>query len=903
MPEWKPEILRRLASLNLAPAREAEIAEELAQHLEDRYQELLASGKTDDQAFRTTIEELKSNDLLARSLKSVEKEKYREPILSGEATRSFFAGVVQDVRYGLRMLRKNSGFAATAILTLALGIGATTAIFSVVDGVMLKPLPFPTADRLVRIGSVFVANGRGGVASYPDFLDWRARNHVFDGMAVSRTNDFTLIGPREPLHLQGAVASAQLFSLLGAAPALGRSFLPKEDQPAAANGTDPVILSYGLWQREFGSDASVLGRAIQIGDQPFTVVGVMPQGFQFPIQADPVELWTTIGVDAAGGANAMTAQRGAHYLDVDGLLKPGVTLEQAQAEMATIASVLNKEHPENKPRTVRIMPELRGLIGPLRTPLLVLLGAVGFVLLIVCVNVANLLLARATARHKEMAVRAVLGATRRRTVCQLLTESVSLGLLGGGLGLALALASLRLLLRLIPVDVPRLNAVGLDARLLTFSILISLLAGMLFGLAPAMRASKVSLTESLKESGQGSKGKERSRLRDALVVSEVTLAVVLLVGAGLLIQSFLHLTRVDPGFDPHHVLTFQLDSPAGMQDSRGPAFFREVVTRLSAVPGVSSASAVASLPLTGDNIASSIEIEGEPTPMGSRPTADFNAVEPNYFRTLRIALVAGRDFTERDDSKSTPVVIVNRTLARRFFPNQNPIGKHVRPGIGNGYGPGESPMREIVGVIGDVKQSGLDTEAAPEVYAPLAQSPFGTMLIVVRTANDPRSIVGAARREVTSLDKNAPIYHVETLDQYFAESVAEPRFLTLLLSGFAGLALLLASLGIYGVISYIVAQSTREIGIRMALGAEAGEVVFAVLRRGLLLAVVGATIGLAGAFGLVHLLPGLLYGVRATDPMTLAAAPLVLLMVAAIASYIPARRAARVDPMVALRYE
>jgi putative ABC transport system permease protein len=816
----------------------------------------------------------------------------------------WFEQLMQDVRYALRTLRKNPGFAGTAILTLALGIGATTAIFSVVDSVMLKPLPFPTADRLVRIGSVFVANGHGGVASYPDFLDWRARNHVFEGMAVSRTNDFTLIGPREPLHLQGAVVSAQLFSLLGVTPALGRSFLPEEDNPAAANGTDPVILSYGLWQREFGSDASVLGRTIRIGDQPFTVIGVMPQAFQFPIQADPIELWTTIGVDAAGGANAMTAQRGAHYLDVDGLLKPGITLEQAQAEMATIALTLNKEHPENKPRTVRIVPELRGLIGALRTPLLVLLGAVGFVLLIVCLNVANLLLALATGRHKEMAVRAVLGASRRRTISQLLTESVSLGLLGGGLGLALALASLRLLVRLIPMDVPRLTAVGLDARLLTFSILLSLLAGMLFGLAPAMQASRISLTDSLKESGHGpGEGKERSRLRDALVVCEVSLAVVLLVGAGLLIQSFLHLTRVDPGFDPHHVLTFQLDSPAGLQDSRGPAFFREVVTRLRALPGVSSASAVASLPLTGDNIASSIEIEGEPTPMGSRPTADFNAVEPNYFRALGTALLAGRDFTERDDSKSTPVVIVNRTLARRFFPNQNPLGKHVRTGIGNGYGPGESPMREIVGVINDVKQSGLGADAAPEVYAPLAQSPFGTMLIVVRTANDPRSIVDAARLQVASLDKNTPIYHVETLDQYFAQSVSEPRFITLLLSGFAGLALLLASLGIYGVISYIVVQRTREIGIRMALGAEAGEVVLSVLRRGLLLAAIGATIGLAGAFGLVHLLPGLLYGVRATDPMTLAAAPLVLLMVAAIASYIPARRAARVDPMIALRYE
>jgi putative ABC transport system permease protein len=743
------------------------------------------------------------------------------------------------------------------------------------------------------------------VASYPDFLDWRARNHVFDGMAVFRTNDFTLMGPHDPLHLQGAVVSAQLFSQLGVTPAVGRSFLPAEDNPAATSGTDPVILSYGLWQREFGADAWVVGRTLQLGGQPFTVIGVMPQGFQFPVQAEPIELWTTMAVDAAGGVNTMTTQRGAHYLDVVALLKPGVTLPQAEAEMATITSALNKEHPENKPRTARIVPELRRLVGDLRTPLLVLLGAVGCVLLIVCANVANLLLARASGRHKEMAIRAALGASRRRATCQLLTESIALGLVGGGLGLVLALWSLKFLVQLIPAAVPRLDAIGLDTHLLTFAFLISLMAGILFGLAPALRASKMSFTESLKESGRGSGsgGKERSRLRDALVVSEVALAVVLLAGAGLLIQSFLHLTRVDPGFDPHHVLTFQLDSPAGRQGSQLPAFFREIVERVSGLPGVTSASAVASLPLTGDNIGSSIEIEGQPTPIGSRPSADFNAVEPDYFRTVGVALVEGRDFTMHDDSNSTPVVIVNRTLARRFFPNQDPIGKHVRPGIGNGYSPGEPPMREIVGVIEDVKQSGLGTEAAPEVYAPLAQSPFGTMFVVARAANDPRSLVEAARRQVASVDKRVPIYHVMTLDQYFAQSVAGPRFNTLLLSGFAGLAVLLACLGVYGVMSYIVLQRTHEIGVRMALGAETGRVLRWVLGRGFLLSSLGVTIGLVVSFGFAHLLSGLLYGVRATDPVIFAIAPLTLLGVASLASYIPARRAARVDPVIALRYE
>ncbi len=869
-----------------------DLDKEIRSYLDLVAEEKARSGMDRDEALRQARRELGGVEQLKENVRDVRV---------GAATDN----LVQDLRYGLRVLRRNPGFATTAILSLALGIGATTAIFSVVDAVVFKPLPFPTADRLVRIRSVIAATGHGGVASYPDFLDWRAQNHVFDGMGVFETEDFTFIGPREPLHLQGAVVSAQLFSLLGVTPAFGRSFLPRDDTPASANGTDPVVLSYGLWQREFGSDASVLGRIIQLGDRPFTVIGVMPPAFQFPIQAEPIELWTTIAADAGGGANAITDQRGAHYLDVLGLLKPGIELSQAQAEMVTIASAMNKQHPENKPRSVRIVPEVQGLIGPIRTPLLVLLGAVSCVLLIVCVNVANLLLARATGRHKEMAVRTALGASRRRATCQLLTESVTLGLLGGGLGLALALESVRLLVRLLPAEIPRLHGVGLDARLLSFAFLISLLAGILFGLAPALQVSRISLTESLKGSRQSSssEGKGHNRLRGALVVSEIALAVVLLLGAGLLIQSFLHLTRVDPGFDPHHVLTFQLDSPAGKTALTPPAFFREVVARISAIPGVRSASAAASLPLMGDNITSSLEVEGQPTPMGSRPSADFNAVEPNYFRTVGIALIEGRDFTERDDSKSTAVVIVNRTLARRFFPNQDPIGKHIRPGIGNGYGPGEPPMREIVGLIADVKQSGLDAEAAPEAYAPLAQSPFLSMFIAVRTANDPRSTLKAAHRQVASLDKNEPIYHVETLDQYLAQSVLLPRLVTLLLSGFASLALLLACLGVYGVISYIVVQRTRELGIRMALGAEKGDVLRMIIGEGLKPALAGVAIGIAGTLKLTRLLSSLLYGVKPTDPLTFAAVSLILIGVALLACYIPARRAAKVDPMFSLRHE
>jgi len=888
--DWIRMLLSRCAALFRRRKLDADLDEELRAHIELAIHENLRAGMSREEA-RTAA--LRAFGGLTQT-----REDYR--MQRGLPFAEVFA---QDLRFALRQLRKSPGFTFVALLTLALGTGATTALFSVVDAVMLKPLPFPSAARLVRVESVIAATGRGGVASYLDFVDLRARNHVTEGMAAFRIEDFTLVGPREPEHLQGAVVSAQLFSLLGVTPALGRSFLDQEDKPGATNGTDALILSYGLWQREFSSDASVLGRVLQLGDRRFSVVGVMPRQFQFPIQAEPIDLWTTIAYDARGGANAMTVQRGAHYLDVVALLKPGVTVPQAQAELATIASSLNKEHPENKPRTTRIVPELQLLTGDLRTPMFVLLGAVSCVLLMVCANIANLLLARATGRRKEMAVRIALGASRRRVTCQMLVESLLLGMLGGCLGLGLALLSFRFMVRTMPADIPRLDTIGLDARLLGFALLVSLLTGLLFGLAPALQASKVSLTESLKKTGRSSGGEDKARLHSTLVVSEIALAVVLLLGAGLLLQSFLRLKRVDPGFDPHHVLTFQLDAPGGTGGAQLAGFFREAVARIGAVPGASAASAAASLPLTGDNIASSFEIEGQPTPMSSRPSADFNAVEPNYFHTLGTALISGRDFTPQDDSRSTPVVIVNRTLAHGFFPNQNPIGLHVRPGIGNGYGPGELPMREIVGVIEDIKQSRPDAAAAPEIYAPLAQSPFDTMFIVARTANDPASIAGAARQQVASLNKNLAIYHVKTLDEYFADSVAEPRFNSLLLSVFAALAVLLACLGVYGVVSYAVVQRTHEIGIRMALGAGGGNVTRSVLYRGMLLALIGVAIGLAGSFALVHLLNSMLFGVRATDPMTFGVATLTLLCVAALASYIPARRAARVNPMAALRSE
>jgi predicted permease len=889
---WLLAIPMRLRSLFRRNRVDDELDAELRYHLDRTTEENIAKGMTPEEARRLALLEMRGIERAKEECRDARRVTWLQDL-------------AQDLRYALRILRKNPAFAATAVLTLALGIGATIAIFSVVDTVVLKPLPFLTADRLVRVESVFVSTRRGsGIASYPDFVDWRARNRSFDGMAVFDTRDFTLVGSREPLHLQGAVVSAQLFSLLGVKPAFGRAFLPQEDSPSATNGTDPVILSHGLWVREFSSDPSVLGRIIQLNGQPFTIVGVMPNSFQFPIQAQPAELWTTIAVDAHGGAGAMAAQRGAHYLKVMGLLKQGITQRQAEADVVTIASALNKEHPENKPRTVLIVPEVQAIVGPVRVPLLVLLGGVACVLLIACANVANLLLARAAARHGEMAVRAALGASRRRSLRQLLTESAALGIIGGGAGLGMALGSLKFLTSLIPAEMPRANNIHLDFGLLSFALLVSLAAGLLFGLAPALRLARAGLTPALKKSEGNFESKRQAGIRDALVVSEVALAAILLPVAVLLAHSFLLLTRVNPGFDPNDVLTLQLDSPSAKQGAQVSAFFREVVKRLDAVPGVVSTSAVASLPLTGDNIASSIEIEGQSTPMASRPTADFNAVEPNYFETLHVPLLAGRDFTEQDDSASTPVVIINRALAERFFPNQNPIGKHVRPGIGNGNTPGqEPPMREIVGVIGDVKESGLETQAAPEVYAPLAQSPFGTMFIVARTALDPRGVVAAAREQVRSIDKNTPIYHVRSLNQYFGESLSLARLIALLLGSFALLSVTLACIGVYGVVSYIVARLTREIGIRIALGAGRREILRWVLLQGFFPAFLGGAIGLPLSFGLARLLSSLLYGVSPADPVTFVFAPLILLGIATFASLIPARRAMRVDPVAALRYE
>ena len=811
--------------------------------------------------------------------------------------------LIQDIRYGLRMLLKSPGVSIVATIALALGIGANTAIFSVVNAVLLRPLPFPDSDRLMSVWETDYQRGQTrGSSSYLNFVDWRDQNHVFEHMSSFHDSDFIMTGRGEPARLQGAVVNANLFTLLGVAPVLGRGFLPDEDKPNE-NGR-VVVLGQSLFQKRFNSDASIVNQPVTLDGKSYTVIGVMPGSFEFPIQNEPVDLWTTVAVDASG-ESPITNQRGAHYMQVIARLKPNVTKEQAQAEMTTIAARLEKQYPDtNSRKGIMVEPTLNGLVGDVRPALLILLGAVGCVLLIACANVANLLLARAMVRHKEMAIRSALGASRSRVLRQLLTESVLLALAGGSLGLVLAVWWSDVLIALGKSDIPRAMQVGLDWRVLGFTLALSLLTGIVFGLVPALHSSKPQLTESLKEGGRGSsEGARRNRVRNTLVVTELAIAVVLLVGAGLLIQSLWRLRQVSPGFNAQNVLTFSLAVPeVKYPTEKQSQFFSDLTTRISSLPGVQSSSCILPLPLSGDRFSLSFEQEGKPIAKGDQPSADFFNIGIGYFRAMGIPLLKGRDFDDRDRHKSTQVIIVSDTFARRFFPDEDPIGKHIKPGIST-FDNEKPSMREIVGVVGDVRNRSLSTEPRPAFYVPQTQTPFSQMTVVVRTIGDPHSLMTAINKEVASSDPDLPVFSVKTLEEYMSASVAAPRFNTTLLTLFASVALILTIVGLYGVMSYSVAQRTNEIGIRMALGAQTRDVLRLIVGQGFKLVLIGLAIGLVGALALSRLLASLLFGVGAKDPLTFAAVAVVLGTIGVLACYLPARRAARVDPLVALRYE
>ncbi|MCI0489449.1 MAG: ABC transporter permease [Blastocatellia bacterium] len=803
----------------------------------------------------------------------------------------------QDLRYAIRILIKKPGFVLVAVFTLALGIGANTAIFSVVNAVLFRPLPYTEPDRLV-----VALHGGTSPVSPADFNDWREQNQVFEEMAAAEMWGPNLTGREQPEQLQAVRATDNLFTMLGVQPRLGRAFLPGDDDLQAA---PVVVLSHRLWQRRFGGDPGIIGQTLTLDGVSYTVVGVMPEGFEFPLfWATKAEMWAPLPL-----GNRLNS-RGGRSLRVFARLKPGVSRETAQVEMDAIAQRIAQAYPESHTENgVRVVPLHQKIVGDARPALLVLLGAVAFVLAVACANVANLMLVRAGARRREIAVRLALGAARFRLVRQLLTEGLLLSLLGGGAGLLLALWGVRSFVAGMPEDIlPRQQVIGIDGGVLWFTLLLSLITGVLFSLVPALKASKPDLNETLKESSRQSQS--GGGLRSLLVIAEIALALVLLTGAGLMIRSFAGLRAIDPGFDAENLLTMKV-SVAGTNHSPGPrreAFFRRLIERIESLPGVRSASAINHLPLAGDRWGRSFSMEGQPpTTPAARPRAAYRVAQPGYFRTMGIAL-RGRDFDERDDLNAPGAVIVNEALALRYWPGEEAIGKRIKIGALES----DDPWLSVVGVARDVKQEEWSQEAESEIYLPYRQEAsyltnpaphFSYLTLVVRTASDATSLAPSVRREVWAIEKDAPISSIATMEDVIAEQLWQARFSMLLLGLFAGVSMMLAGIGIYGVMSYSVAQRTHEIGIRMALGAGRSDILRMVIKQGITLAIAGVLIGLAAAFALTRVMEGLLYGVSATDPMTFSSIALLLVTVAIAACIIPARRAMRVDPMVALRYE
>jgi putative ABC transport system permease protein len=774
-------------------------------------------------------------------------------------------------------------------------------VFSVVNAVILRPLPFPEPQRLVAVEGLDRRSGhRPSNLSYPNFFDCRRYNQVFEYITSFRGSSFSLSGAGIPVHLSGAIVSADLFSLLRIQPALGRGFLPEEEKA----GHRVVVLSHELWRAEFSGDRGILDRSITLDSEPYTVVGVMPPGFAFPVGNTKVKLWTTLARDAtADTATPMTEQRGARMLNAIARLKPGVSLEMARAQMDTIAGTLAKEYPDDNKNFAGtyIRPVLDELTGDTRRPLFILLGAVGLVLLIACANIANLLLARTAEREHEFAIRAAIGASRRTIVRQLLTESLALALIGCAAGVLVAIVCVNLLLPVAGDSIPRIGEAVVDGNVLLFSVALALLTSLVFSIAPALRLAKTELAGPLKE---GSRGNVRGtdRLRNGLVVAQITLGLVLLSGAGLLIASFLHLLHRDLGLQPEHVLTFNMSVPdARYPEAKQLDFNNRLLERLRALPGVTSVAEGVPLPLTGSQMTISFAIEERPGTRSNRPSSDIAIITPDYFHTLGIPVMEGREFTARDDSKAPPVVIVNRAFAEQFFPGENVIGKRMQPGASTRDG--ADPVREIVGVVGNAVQTPLQLQADPIYYLPYKQLIWFVPPIVMKTSVPPAAMESAVRAVVASIDKEIPIYDVQPMDDLLGAGIARPRFQMLLLASFAGIALLLTVVGLYGVLSYSVLKRTREIGVRVALGASRRMVLGLVLKQAMLLVAVGLVLGLAGAFAAGQFLTNMLYGVSPRNPLLLALACCAITLTAGLAAYLPARCAASIDPMQALRNE
>jgi len=872
----------------LSPRRvDQEFAHELQTHLDMLTDENIRRGMPPEEARRAARIKLGG----VTQLKETNRELRGLPFIE-----TFF----QDARYALRMLRKNPGFTAVAVLTLALGIGANTAIFSVVYAVLLKPLPYANPDQLV---SAFAADTQEGVpedgTSYPNFEEWRAQNHVFSELATIDFHQLTLTGRGEPSEVNTCVVTPEHFAVLDVKPLQGRVFFPEDGK----RGAPPVVIvSENLWRGTLGADPKILGSSIILDKRPFTVVGIMPASFRSPFINSKPEVWIPLVQDPLFGS--WMARRGGHWLAVFARLKPGVSIAQAQAEMDAISARLASEYPaENKGWTVRLVPMQKEIVGDVRTALLVLLGAVGLVLLIACANIANLLLTRATSRSKEIAIRIALGAGRARIIRQMLSETAVLGLLGGIIGIALAYAGVQALSSLMPEGLPRLNAIRVDNFVLVFALALSAASSVAFGLVPAMFSANSNIQANLREGGGGSgESGNRRRARSFLAASEIALAMVLLVGAGLLLRSFSKLTAVSPGFNADHLVKAEISLPQYQYSTpqQWIAFSDELLARVQAQPGMKDTAVAIPLPIVNGKINLAFDIVGTPPASeGESRLADYASVSPEYLRVMGIPLLAGRFFSQQDIFSASRVSVISKTFAQRYFPNQDPIGKRLN----FGFPPNGDVDREIVGIVGDVRDVSLGEAPGPMMYVPYAQAPFWGANLVVKSTLSTDAVAAAIRQEVQKIDKDLPITEVGKMPDFIDASVSQQRFRTFLLGLFAAMALVLAATGIFGVIAYSVACRTNEIGIRVALGASRSAILRMILRETLLLTLAGLLVGVPCALAASHLIGHLLFGVSANDPLTLATVAFILAAVATLAGYIPARRAMQVDPMLALRHE
>ena len=873
------DLFRRWRALTHKNEMDQELDEEMQFHLQRDIERNVKSGMSLEEARYAA---LRSFDRLEQS-----KEECRSARGVG-----LIENVVRDVTYSLRVLLKSYAFTIVVILTLALGIGANTAIFSFANGILLRPLPYPQSDRLAVLDETAPKQGIESLSvSYPNFLDWRDQNTVFEGVATHYgTSRFAMTLGGQPTEIRGSRVSYGVFEVLRVSPLLGRTFTINEDRPEE-DGV--VILGYDLWQRNFGGDSNIIGKTVDVSRRQRTVIGVMPRGFRFP---EVSELWVPLAF------TTKIYTRNDHGLDAVARLKDGVTLTQAQTEMNTIARRIEEQNPvTNEGLGVKVMSLHENLSGNYRDALLILLGVVGCVLLVACVNVANLMLARATARQKEFALRAALGAGRWQIMRQLLIESMLLALIGGALGFVLSIWALRLLLTAIPIDLPFWMNFSIDLRVLGFTLAITLLTGFIFGALPALQTSRVDLNDNLKEGGRGAGG-VRSRARSLLVVTEIAMSLVLLVGAGLMVQSFLRLQRVNIGLNPKNVLTATLVLPRAKytKDEQRTEFFKQLMERVRGLPGVEAASATGTLPLNGSTWGRGFTVEGYPVLSGGQtPSVQHTVVTPGYFRTMGISLLAGRDFNDADAKGAPDVTIIDERLARQYWPNESPIGKRVR------FGPPEDnePWHTIVGVVSAVRHQRVQEDTDASVYMPHQKIPVTGLSLVARTTSNPQDFIGALRREVAQLDPDLPVSEVATMEEVVAEAIWQPRLYAMLFAVFAGGALLLALIGIYGVMAFLVQTRTHEIGIRMALGASARDVFKLIVGRGMKLTAVGVVIGVGGAIALTRLMHSLLFNTSATDPFIFILISALLSLAAFFACYLPARRAARVDPLIALRYE